>query len=149
MCILFRIIKFNRININISHSNIVEVNERCKEAFTKYAGAKCIVYDDFDCDDKDAGLGLSAGEEKSLDSDNDLYDNIESVSVAFGCYLEIWTGMLKKTFHCLNERYNIIQLKIKKPHLSYLNYFTFQTKSFQANLELLKTLLRTIYINEC
>jgi len=68
----------------------VEVDKRCREAFTKYAGASCIVYDDEDCDDKDAALGLVAGEEKSLVSSSDLYDNIESVSVAFGCYLQMW-----------------------------------------------------------
>ena len=73
----------------------VDVDKRCKKAFTKYAGASCIVYDDEDCDDKDAALGLVAGEEKSLVSSSDLYDNIESVSVAFGCYLQMWTGMIK------------------------------------------------------
>lgn len=69
----------------------VDVDKRCREAFTKYAGASCIVYDDYDCDDKDASLGLVAGEEKSLAKNSNLYDNIESVSVAFGCKLQIWT----------------------------------------------------------
>ena len=78
---------------SICSLKIVDVANDCRNKLSvKYPNAKCIVYDDEDCNDDDFGFGLSAGEEKSLGSNSVYRNNIETVSVQAGCTLQIWTG---------------------------------------------------------
>ena len=64
----------------------------CNNAFKEHPGAKCIVYDDANCTDKEFGLALSSGQSRSFAKDTKFSNYIESVSVKTECLLMAWKG---------------------------------------------------------
>ena len=69
----------------------------CWDVFKKYPFAKCIVYDDGECDDGDWSIALSSGQTETFTKESKYYEEIESISVQDGCQLRVWKGNLPYT----------------------------------------------------
>ena len=66
----------------------------CHDIFVKHPGAKCILYDDEACGDKDWRIDLLNGERQTFSSESKYANNAESVSIQKGCQLQVWKGMV-------------------------------------------------------
>ena len=71
---------------------------RCKNTFTRYPEAKCIVYDGEECDSDEWSIALSNGETQAFNQDKKYGTHIKSISVRHGCQLKLWKGKPKHIY---------------------------------------------------
>ena len=71
-----------------------EIEDLCKETFTKNPLAGCILYDDKRCDASDDSISLLPGQSITFPVSDTFSGEAESVSVKKGCQLTVYTGMV-------------------------------------------------------